>query len=518
MTSPGHVFVVHGSLTNMVCDLALIPTDRSLSVRTTWGRYSPRNKDGPGVSDVAATKAAFAAGARVGELLRLPPRPPFRYVDVGRGGGLLEGQNRDRELRWLEEGLEQALTLSAQDAVAGLGSRRERPLVALPVFGTDGGGFDKVRGKATASLLRHCETAVEDGSFDIAIVCLNRSDFAFLQHERKGPGGLDLLAGEQRCAETLGQAARSGGLSLFLGAGVSMAAGLPDYPTLVARMAQHLGVPEAPRTAQEAAEAAERLHANVGEDRFKQAAASALAASGASLLHSLLASTRSAEVMTTNFDELYEESAKVAYTPRRPDVLPWHRHRRLPWLLKMHGSVGHPGELVGTAGQLAHFNDAAAPLASVVQAQLLTREVLFVGYSMQDPNVVQLASAVKDYLELTRQRVLTVGTVLALEPLGLRAEALADALDVVDLGRGASAVTAASARRLEIFCDLLLWHCTRLEPAWQLDVRYQREGEDQCLRDQLRAMDVPDDEIWQPLRDLLAGYGLRTDPASAPPA
>jgi hypothetical protein len=189
--------------------------------------------------------------------------------------------------------------------------------------------------------------------------------------------------------------------------------------------------------------------------------------------------------MTTNFDELYEKSAKVAYTPQPPDVLPWERHRRRPWLLKMHGSVGHPGELVVTAGQLARFNT-ESPLASVVQAQLLIRDVLFVGYSLQDPNVVHLASAVKDYLELTRQQVRTVGTVLALEPLGPTAEALADALDVVDLSRGAPAVTAASTRRLEIFCDLLLWHCTRLEPAWQLDERYQREGGDQDLRDQLR--------------------------------
>jgi hypothetical protein len=515
MTSPGHVFVVQGSLTNMVCDLALIPTDRSLSVRTTWGRYSPRNPDGPGISDVAATKAAFAARARVGELLRLPPRPPFRYVDVGRGGGLLEGQNLDRELRWLEEGLEQALTLSAQDAVAGLGSRRERPLVAVPAFGTDGGGFDQVRGTATSLLLEHCVTAVEDGSCDIAIVCLNRSDFAFLQHMRERPGGLDLSAEDQRCAEALGRAARSGGLSLFLGAGVSMAAGLPDFPTLVWQMAQDLGEPHAPRTAQEAAAAAELLQAEVGEDRFKQAAASALAAPGASLLHSLLASTRSAEVMTTNFDQLYENSAAVAHSPQRPDVLPWERNRRRPWLLKMHGSVGHPGELVVTAGQLDRFNDTESPLASVVQAQLLIRDVLFVGYSLQDPDVVRLASAVKDYLELTRQQVRTVGTVLVLEPLGPAAEGLADALDVIDLSRGASAVTVASARRLEIFCDLLLWHCTRLEPAWQLDDRYQREGEDQGLRDQLRKMDVPDDEIWQPLRDLLAGYGLRSGPGSA---
>jgi hypothetical protein len=44
-----------------------------------------------------------------------------------------------------------------------------------------------------------------------------------------------------------------------------------------------------------------------------------------------------------------------------------------------------------------------------------------------------------------------------------------------------------------------------------------RAGTKIDLRDQLREIDVPDDEmIWQPLRDLLAGYGLRNRPAAAP--
>lgn len=510
MADPGHVFVVHGSLPDLVCDLALIPTDSSVSVRRRWGRYSPRLPEGPSAADVATTRQAFATGARVGPLIRVPGRPPFRYVDVGRHGlDDLEGEHLQDELRWLDRGVEEALAAAVADMEAGLPAGRERPLVALPAFGTGGGGFDAVRGTVARSLLRRCEAAVQGGQLDLVIVCLKRADFAFLQHCRVPPGTHDLSEWERSRAEALGESAREGALSLFLGAGVSIAAGLPNFARLVSRMADELGKPHAPTTSLEAATMAASLRAEVGEEMFKRAAAAALEGAGGSLLHSILASLRSPEVMTTNFDELFETSSGVTYAPRRPDVLPWQRERRRPWLLKMHGSVGHPGELVITSDQLADFNDAEAPLAGVVQSQLLTRDVLFVGYSLQDPNVLGLAGTVKDLLRARGHEAQTVGTVLVLEPLGPEVDPLAAALDVVDLGRGSSTVTPEAARRLEVFCDLMLWHCVRNEPAWQLDPRYLAEGPDQQLRTELRDVSVPAGEAWQPLRDLLASYGLR---------
>lgn len=509
MTGPGHVFVVHGSLPHLVCDLVLIPTDAGVHVEPGWGRYSTSHQNGPTAADLAPTRQAFAADARVGPQIRLAGRPPFRYVDVGRrGGGLLEGEHLQAELDWLDAGIEQALAAAESDS-AGLRGRRDRPLVALPAFGTGGGGFDEVRGTVARSLLRRCEAAVQGGQLDLVIVCLNRADFAFLQHMRVLPGTHDLTEQERSCAEVLGESARDGALSLFLGAGVSIAAGLPGFADLVTSMAGKLGKPYAPTTAQEAAAAAASLRAEVTDEQFKWAAAAVLEGAGGSLLHTILASIRSAEVMTTNFDQLYESSAEVTYSPRLPDVLPWQRGRRRPWLLKMHGSVGHPGELVITSEQLAAFNDAEAPLASVVQSQLLTRDVLFVGYSLQDPNVLGLATRVKEFLRTTGHEADTVGTVLALEPLGPQVQAIGRALDVVDLGRGSPTVTAQAARRLEIFCDLMLWHCVRDEPAWQLDPRYLVEGPDRQLRNRLRDVSVPAGAAWQPLRDLLASYGLR---------
>ena len=212
-------------------------------------------------------------------------------------------------------------------------------------------------------------------------------------------------------------------------------------------------------------------------------------------------------MMTTNFDDLFERSAGVTYGAR-PDVLPWERERRTPWLLKMHGSIGRQGRFVITSEDLRSFNTSERPLASVVQAQMLLNDVLFVGYSLRDPNVQELAKEVRELLRRLGHSTQTVATILAVEPLKPLINELDDALDVVDLSESGTAELPEAARRLEVFCDLVLWHATKDEPAWQLDERYAVIGEDASLREQLRALNVPDDQTWARLREVLRSYGL----------
>jgi len=154
------------------------------------------------------------------------------------------------------------------------------------------------------------------------------------------------------------------------------------------------------------------------------------------------------------------------------------------------------------------LNNAERPLASVVQVQMLLSDVLFVGYSLRDPNVRQLALDVRELLHRIGHISHTVGTILAIEPLLGVAEDLDDALAVVDLSRGGQMSMPEGARRLQIFCDLLLWQATRDEPAWQLDDRYAVVGDDQVLREKLRACEVPNDGKWKRLHGVLRSYGL----------
>lgn len=83
------------------------------------------------------------------------------------------------------------------------------------------------------------------------------------------------------------------------------------------------------------------------------------------------------------------------------------------WLLKMHGDVQRPGSLVLTREQYLRFDELNAALAGVVQALLLTRHMLFVGFSLVDDNFARLAHQVHRVLR-GGQAQRKVGTVLAL--------------------------------------------------------------------------------------------------------
>lgn len=514
MQAPGHVFVVQGSLTELVCDMALIPTAWDMYVEPYWRQYCPRQTGGPSEAELAPSRIALAGGDRVGAFVpATKTRAAIRYVDVGIGRRpVLEGELKLAAVRWLDEGVASALARVREDVHAGRLTRgRERPLVAVPALGTGEGGFDTVRGEVTRSLLRRCEATVAEGGFDVVIVCLHRSDFAYLQSERTEPTADLLTDAERRAAAELGGRCAAGRLSLFLGAGVSVAAGVPDFVDLVRSASIDLGRPLHPTDAAGAADAAAHLASDVGDEAFSSAIKRALGSTGTALLHGLLASTRTPTVMTTNFDDLFERSADITFAEARPDVLPWERERRTPWVLKMHGSVGRQGRLVITSEDLRDFNTAERPLASVVQAQMLLSDVLFVGYSLRDPNVRQLAMDVRDLLHRRGHRTQTVGTILAIEPLGAAAQGLDDALTVVDLSRTGEKPVQQAARQLEIFCDLLLWHATRDEPAWQLDDRYTIVGGDRTLRENLRACSVPDEGKWKQLHGVLRSYGLGRD-------
>lgn len=155
MHGPGHVFVVHGSLTDLVCDLALIPTAWDMYVEDYWERYCPEQPGGPTEAEVAESRVALERGDRVGALVPAQPtRPAFRYVDVGRNRGKpLEGDRKTQELRWLDESVRTALAHVRDDVAAGrLAGARERPLVAVPAFGPGEGGFKDVRGEVARTL------------------------------------------------------------------------------------------------------------------------------------------------------------------------------------------------------------------------------------------------------------------------------------------------------------------------------------------------------------------------------
>ena len=75
-------------------------------------------------------------------------------------------------------------------------------------------------------------------------------------------------------------------------------------------------------------------------------------------------------------------------------MLPWGRvPGRPPWLLKIHGDLKNK-DLVFTREDYDDYATHHRPLGAVVQALLITRHLVFVGYSLRDSDFVELANEV----------------------------------------------------------------------------------------------------------------------------
>ncbi len=309
---------------------------------------------------------------------------------------------------------------------------------------------------------------------------------------------------------------------LFLGAGVSAGSGLPRWGRLIADLAQRAGM-----TAEEI-EQLGRLHvldqARLVEMRLERGAlpetparplGQAIAAAfrtrpGYPLAHALLAALPVDEIVTTNYDELFERASRAI--GREVSVLP---HAPVAgaerWLLKMHGCVTDPDHIVLTREDYLRYDQRRQALAGIVQALLMMRHMLFVGFSLTDDNFHRIANAVRRARRPApgsrgpETMVDRFGTALELFSDPMSQALWADDLDWVTMdggpppGDGGVALRRTAARRIEIFLDAVLAQTGTT--AHLLDPRH--EG---ALRDEERALVTH-------VRELISAVGR--DPAAA---
>lgn len=525
---PGHVFIVQGDLRRLACDAWLVPVGQEARPEPHWLQWPPGARPAPEFTPSQEWREGRSRTLQVEPWARGMSPPWLVHV----------GGTRDTRVGWFVEGVEEFFAKVARQ-LDGTQPRhgRERHLVALPVVGTAGGGAWERTGEVLRVLLPVLGRAAARYGFDVALVANAPDTFAAAQAERHRAGlgwpalGQELEAEASRLAERL----HEGDLVLLVGAGASAAAGVPTLHRLLGILAEEAGIGgreaqalagldavDQARVLEQRLEAQQQTgqragqQAGQGEGRPREPGdEGAPPVEGApgegssvrplvravvrhvdseypSLSHALLSGLPVGEVVTTNYDRLFELACQGI--DRRVSVLPHAPDRDADlWLLKMHGSIERPQDIVLTREDYLRYDERRAALAGIVQALLMTRHMLFVGFSLQDDNFHRIVDAVRRALRPagTQASEEPYGTALVLTHQPLLEELWRGELRWVAFqGEGGEGeqVQREAARRVEIFLDSLLSKARTTAPHLLAD-RFDGvlTEDERALRDGLRA-------------------------------
>lgn len=338
---------------------------------------------------------------------------------------------------------------------------RERYLLAMPVLGTGGGFAGDLTGQVVGGLLSLMSDRayVEGGDLDMVLVCADEATYAHAQsirsnlmresdeeEEEEGAAAAAKEDGEEarRCsgpvpsvlpcfrlwltdqmrdqASQLAELASTGHLALFLGAGVSMGSGLPGWFGLL-HVIEDLftanGTP-AERKLGNATKwnplvmadlldgiCSSRPDRNGVRASLKSRLCECIDEYGRrpGLLLSLLVSLPCQSVVTQNYDRLIERAFECwsvgdKISSKTLSVIPYRPRRNAQhWLLKMHGCTSACKEIVISGKDYEQYDSSRyKALGGLLQASLMTKHLLFVGFSLTDPNYLNMVEQVRKAL------------------------------------------------------------------------------------------------------------------------
>lgn len=520
----GHVFVAHTKLENLQYDAVVIPTDHWLKVEPYWGPALGVDADrlGGGSLCDALTPGGWVRGettwARVPDEGRAPalgqdaPAPAW-FLAVGRS-------RETDDVEWLIGNLLAVLREIACSGAVKPGPGRARPLIAATTLGVGKGGFEQERGEVIRRILAAVQEFAKRSRVDVVFAVTDAADYAAFQQQRRQLDSFPNLSEELKTTGTsLAEMAKAGELALFIGAGASMSAGLPSWGDLLTRLCSAASLEEKELDEFDSAlDKAEYLVQRLGGQKELQKKIGKVFGEVVQpgLSHVQLAALGCREVVTTNYDSLYE----AAFDATRPDhkrvkVLPFEQRKPFDhWVLKMHGDL-NGGDIVLTRSDFVGYENAFGPVGAIVQSLLLTRHLLVVGASMTDDNLLRLAYEVAAYLgrgEQAGEDWDPFGTILALDGSTVKKDFWSGKFNYV--GVSASQERAEQARDLSIMLDFIAMHAA--ESSHLLDERYGtllKEPEIAAaekareLSEVLDSLPTQDDPGWTRLRGVLAELG-----------
>jgi hypothetical protein len=580
----GHVFVVRGDLLALACDAIIVPTDRSGRVEPPWQAHL-RGLDGidvregrlrireEGPRQDLTVSGPFARSAAEPTSTGAPSTRQTWLVATGVLPTAGDVGPNDARWRAAIRALADVLGQFAQRFRSAQGELPVRgcPLVGVPLLGSAAGGFSGHFRPYASDLVRILRESARVGGFDVALVIHGKGERAAAKEslcrlERRKLDGLmpsgDHLAArwqlghpapkpgqptDERDIRTslddLFGRARSGELIPFFGAGVSRSAGAVGWGELVSALEERAGLSDLVSGDLDLLARAQIVENSIGTDRLQEEISALLRESRVSLQHLLLASLGARDAITTNFDDAYERAVEdggrgaVAVVPH-----PGSTSR----LLKLHGSLprtrqaasGRAGPGGGrtaeapaealrpilTRDQFIEHERHSGPLRGALQMMLLTGHVLFIGYSLSDPDLHAAIHEVRRIRELANiPSEEPLATALQVEPSHELSYLWAPTVAVLwpsssEHGEPVGASTDMQPRELELLLDALADAANTAELPVLGFEPHELEEDERHLRETLTQLrDLFDGRELPPsIAALLHTYGAPTADGSVP--
>lgn len=200
----------------------------------------------------------------------------------------------------------------------------------------------------------------------------------------------------------LSEAQKSKKLVIFAGAGISMESGLPSWGELCNHLLNDMDTPS-----QDPLEIAEEYRDVYGQKGLMEKLLKVLNHNEitSNPIHAKIIDLASSHIITTNYDNNFEhviraKGANLSVVCKDKD-LPYSSKEAL--LIKMHGDLDNKNVVISTSDYDDYHKN--FPLVrAYINSLFASKLVFFIGFSMEDPNLVRILEDVRDLLSDAHQK------------------------------------------------------------------------------------------------------------------
>lgn len=198
-------------------------------------------------------------------------------------------------------------------------------------------------------------------------------------------------------------------LVIFVGAGVSMNSGLPNWKNLVKKFANGLGIEKENYTSEEFLEIPEIYYNTFGKIRYYEILETEFNNSYLpNSVHDTLKKLDLNYVITTNYDNLIEDSLnkeKKYDIIKKEEELAYSKSNKM--IIKMHGDIENRNTVLKKSDYDA-YEEKFPLITTFIKGLFTTNTVMFIGYSLNDINVKNIMKWISDILKEDFRRVYLV--------------------------------------------------------------------------------------------------------------